>query len=170
MAVALFRSWFVDFDPVRAKAEGRELDLPKGIADLFPDAFEQSEAGELPKGWRIGPLLDQARLLSGGTPKTDRRDYWDGGIPWASAKDVSQCRETFLLNTERSITEKGLEESATQLIPTFATVVVARGATTGRMVLFGREMAKRTPISGPRSASFRPIRRKSQRCLRPTPC
>ena len=52
MARALFKSWFVDFDPVRAKAEGRDPGLPKPLADLFPDSFEDSELGEIPKGWR----------------------------------------------------------------------------------------------------------------------
>ncbi len=141
MARALFKSWFVDFDPVRAKAEGRDPGLPKQIADLFPDRFEDSELGEIPAGWEVGSILKQAKLLSGGTPKTDREDYWDGDILWASAKDVSQCGETFLITTEHSITRKGLDESATQLIPRFCSVVVARGATTGRMVMFGREMA-----------------------------
>ena len=56
MARALFKSWFVDFDPVRAKAEGRDPGLPKHLADLFPDSFEESELGEIPKGWRITPL------------------------------------------------------------------------------------------------------------------
>ncbi len=56
MARALFTSWFVNFDPVRAKAEGRDTGLPKEIADLFPDAFEDSELGEIPKGWTVGPL------------------------------------------------------------------------------------------------------------------
>ena len=51
MARALFKSWFVDFDPVRAKAEGRDPGLPKPLADLFPDSFEDSELGEIPKGW-----------------------------------------------------------------------------------------------------------------------
>ena len=46
MARAIFKSWFVDFDPVRAKAEGRDPGLPKHIADLFPDRFEDSELGE----------------------------------------------------------------------------------------------------------------------------
>jgi type I restriction enzyme S subunit len=55
-AQALFKSWFVDFDPVRAKAEGRDLGLPKEIADLFPDSFEDSELGEIPEGWRVGTL------------------------------------------------------------------------------------------------------------------
>ena len=56
MARALFKSWFVDFDPVRAKAEGRDPGLPKPLADLFPDSFEDSELGEIPKGWKIGTL------------------------------------------------------------------------------------------------------------------
>ena len=141
MARALFKSWFVDFDPVRAKAEGRDPGFPKAIADLFPDRFVDSQLGKIPEGWDVGPLLNHATLLSGGTPKTEREDYWGGHILWASARDVSQSGDTFLVTTARTITEKGLEESATQVIPAFCTVVVARGATTGRMVLFGREMA-----------------------------
>jgi type I restriction enzyme S subunit len=141
MARALFKSWFVDFDPVRAKAEDRDPGLPKSLADLFPDSFEDSELGEIPKGWPVGSILVQADLLSGGTPKTDRQDYWGGDILWASAKDVSQCGQAFLIMPERTITVRGLDESATQLIPAFSTVVVARGATTGRMVMLGREMA-----------------------------
>lgn len=141
MARAIFKSWLIDFDPVLAKAEGRDHGLPKHIADLFPDRFEDSELDEIPAGWEVGPILKQAKLLSGGTPKTDCDEYWDGDILWASAKDVSQCGQPFLIKTERGITQKGLEESATQLIPAFCAVVVARGATTGRMVMFGREMA-----------------------------
>jgi type I restriction enzyme S subunit len=60
MARALFKSWFVDFDPVRAKAEGRDPGLPKPLADLFPDSFEDSELGEIPKGWAVGTLGDVA--------------------------------------------------------------------------------------------------------------
>jgi type I restriction enzyme S subunit len=50
MTKALFKSWFVDFDPVRAKVEGRPTGLPAEISDLFPDSFEDSELGEIPKG------------------------------------------------------------------------------------------------------------------------
>jgi type I restriction enzyme S subunit len=53
MAKALFKSWFVDFDPVRAKAEDRSTGLPAEISDLFPDSFEDSELGEIPRGWSI---------------------------------------------------------------------------------------------------------------------
>ncbi|MCK9463989.1 MAG: restriction endonuclease subunit S [Proteobacteria bacterium] len=60
MARALFKSWFVDFDPVRAKAEGRDAGLPKEIAELFPARLVESELGEVPEGWRGGSLGDIA--------------------------------------------------------------------------------------------------------------
>jgi type I restriction enzyme S subunit len=62
IAKALFKSWFVDFDPVRAKAEGRPTGLPSEISDLFPDSFEDSELGEIPSGWRDGEIQDVAEL------------------------------------------------------------------------------------------------------------
>jgi len=63
MARSIFKSWFVDFDPVRAKAEGRNPGLPKEIADLFPDSFEDSVLGEIPKGWRVGRFSDVAEVV-----------------------------------------------------------------------------------------------------------
>lgn len=63
MARALFKSWFVDFDPVRAKAEGRDSGLPRSLADLFPDSFEDSELGEIPRGWEVGGFMDTAEHL-----------------------------------------------------------------------------------------------------------
>jgi type I restriction enzyme S subunit len=56
MARALFKSWFVDFDPVRAKAEGGKTDLPTHIAELFPDRFNESAVGEVPDGWEVVAL------------------------------------------------------------------------------------------------------------------
>jgi type I restriction enzyme S subunit len=60
MARALFQSWFVDFDPVRARAEGRDPGLPQPLANLFPDSFETSELGEIPRGWKVGTIGDVA--------------------------------------------------------------------------------------------------------------
>ncbi len=142
IAQALFKSWFVDFDPVRAKRDGRAPEgMDEATAALFPDSFEDSELGAVPRGWKVGVVLDVANLLSGGTPKTDRADFWGGEILWASAKDVSQSSESVLLSTERTITQAGVDGSATRIIPAMATVVVARGATTGRSVMFGAPMA-----------------------------
>jgi type I restriction enzyme S subunit len=79
MARALFKSWFVDFDPVRAKAEGRDPGLPKPLADLFPDTFEDSELGEIPKGWEVKKLGDLMELAYGKALKAE--DRHDGNVP-----------------------------------------------------------------------------------------
>ena len=65
MVWAIFKSWFVDFDPVHAKAEGRDSGLPTDIAYLFPDRFEDSELGEIPVGWEIRSLDQIASFLNG---------------------------------------------------------------------------------------------------------
>ena len=65
IARALFKSWFVDFAPVQAKAEGRDPGLSNPIADLFPNRFVDSELGEIPAGWRICGLDEIARFLNG---------------------------------------------------------------------------------------------------------
>ena len=140
MARALFKSWFVDFDPVRAKAEGRDTGLPAEIAGLFPDGFEESAVGMVPVGWRVGSILECADLLSGGTPSTSISEYWDGDIPWVSAKDVSAAHGLFVMDTERKITDAGVKNSSTKLLPKNTTIVTARG-TVGSYCLLGREMA-----------------------------
>ncbi len=152
MARALFQSWFVDFDPVRAKLDGRPpVGLDPATAALFPDSFQDSSLGHVPNGWETGSILRQADLLSGGTPKTDVPTYWNGDVPWVSAKDVSQCGEAFLVSTERTITKQGVEESSTKIIPANSTVIVARGATTGRLTMFGHAMAMNQTCYGLRS-------------------
>jgi len=70
IAKTLFKSWFIDFDPVRAKAEGRPTGLSKEISDLFPDSFEDSELGEIPKGWEINKLGHHINLTKGKSYKS----------------------------------------------------------------------------------------------------
>ena len=62
MARALFKSWFVDFDPVRAKMEGRDTGLPPDVAALFPDRLVESELGEIPEGWEVVPLPEMIEV------------------------------------------------------------------------------------------------------------
>jgi type I restriction enzyme S subunit len=85
MAKALFQSWFVDFDPVRAKAEGRPTGLPDEISELFPDSFEDSDLGEIPRGWRDGEIQDVAEL----NPET-----------WGSKNQPSRVRYLDLSNVK----------------------------------------------------------------------
>ncbi len=150
MARALFKSWFVDFlpvranmearnrkaltqtgDPVRAKAEGQDPlpapqsdaarqagGLPKHLADLFPDFFEDSELGEIPKGWQVKSVGDLADVVGGTTPNTKEPAYWDGGThAWATPKDLSRLSVPVLLDTERRITDAGLSQIGSGLLP-----------------------------------------------------
>lgn len=85
IAQALFKSWFVDFDPVRARMEGR---IPEGMGDttaaLFPDGLEESELGLVPTGWRVGKLEDLLLLQRGFDLPSDQRVAGDYPIIAAS--------------------------------------------------------------------------------------
>lgn len=81
MAQAIFKSWFVDFDPVRAKVEGRDPGLPKAIAEIFPDRFEDSELGEIPEGWTMRPLYETASFINGAAFRTENFCDSGDGLP-----------------------------------------------------------------------------------------
>ena len=119
IAQALFKSWFVDFDPVRAKAEGRQ---PEGMdattAALFPDSFEESELGVVPRGWRIMPIGDAVDCAGGGTPNTKETEFWEPGeFAWSTPKDLSGLGSPVLLQTERMLSRLGLEKVSSGLLP-----------------------------------------------------
>ncbi len=82
MARALFKSWFVDFDPVRAKMEGRDPGLPQDVADLFPDRMVDSEMGRIPEGWEVGPLKAFTHLTMGQSPPGSTYNDRDVGLPF----------------------------------------------------------------------------------------
>jgi type I restriction enzyme, S subunit len=122
MARALFKSWFVHFDPVRAKAEGRPTGLPDDRAGLFPRAF--GEDG-LPDNWEACTISDLCQaILSGGTPTTTSPEYWGGDIPWLSS---GETRASFVINTEKKITSAGVENSSTRKARRGSTVIAGAG-------------------------------------------
>ena len=86
MAKALFKSWFVDFDPVRAKAGGRPTGLPAEISDLFPDSFDDSELGEIPSGSEVGCLSDCCEITMGQSPPGDTYNEVGEGLPFYQGK------------------------------------------------------------------------------------
>jgi type I restriction enzyme S subunit len=140
-ARAIFKSWFVDFDPVRAKMDGRQpIGMDAATAELFPDAFEESELGMIPKGWKVETFDRIVDILNGGTPKTSVPEYWNGNIPWFSVKDTPDTSDLFVLDTERKITKLGVEKSSTQILPVGTTIITARG-TVGKVALVSTEMA-----------------------------
>ena len=137
MARALFQSWFVNFDPVRAKLDGRKPEgLDEATASLFPEQFEESVVGNIPSAWSFGPITECCnRIHSGGTPRRDEPEYWrDGTIPWLTSGEV---RQPMITSTESYISELGLNESAAKWIPANSTVVALYGATAGQVSFLG---------------------------------
>jgi type I restriction enzyme S subunit len=154
MARALFKSWFVDFDPVRANSEVRDLGLPARLADLFSDSLHDSELGEIPSGWPTIPFIETVDVIGGGTPKTAVAEYWDGDIPWFSVADAPNDSAAWVVDTEKKITRAGLENSSTRILPTGTTIVTARG-TVGRVALVGIPMAMNQSCYGLQNKSSR---------------
>ena len=120
MAQAIFKNWFVDFDPFK---DGK---------------FVESELGMIPEGWRVGRLTDVIKLMPGGTPKTSEPLYWDNGtIPFFSPKDVNGV---YCFATEKHITEAGLNNCSSNLYPKDTIFITCRG-TVGKVCLTACDMA-----------------------------
>lgn len=136
IARRLFKSWFVDFDPVRALAAGEK---PAGLADdlaaLFPDRFVGSELGEIPEGWACNKVSELCEaIFSGGTPHTQTPGYWGGGLPWLSS---GETRSRFIVETEKTITQIGVDNSSTRKARAGDVVIASagQGATRGQTSL-----------------------------------
>lgn len=171
-AQAIFKSWFIDFDPVvynavqagysvperfqAAAARYRDnpglMKLPRHILELFPDRFEDSELGAIPSGWAVKSLASLVELIGGGTPKTKMPEYWGGKIPWFSVVDAPNESDLWVVDTEKHITEMGLENSSAKILPEETTIISARG-TVGKCALVGEPMAMNQSCYGVRPIS-----------------
>jgi type I restriction enzyme S subunit len=116
-AQAIFKNWFVDFEPVHAKAEGRK---PKGlnpeIAKLFPKDFQQSELGEIPKGWKVDMVVEVAKeIICGKTPSTLIKSYFGYDIPFITIPDMHG--QVYITSTERSLSLEGASSQRGKMLP-----------------------------------------------------
>jgi len=136
MARAIFKSWFVDFDPVHARAEGRApVGMDAETAALFPDGFEDSELGEVPRGWNVAEIGGLVRAVGGSTPSTKNPEFWeDGTIHFATPKDLSSLTSPVLLETERKITDQALGKISSGLLPK-GTVLLSSRAPIGYLAI-----------------------------------
>jgi type I restriction enzyme S subunit len=159
IAQALFKSWFVDFDPVRANiarrsreggnpdAKGgsealdsrlRENDGPlldEATARLFPDSFEESALGLVPREWRVLPIGDAVEAVGGATPDTKTPAYWEPAIHcWTTPKDLSGIAAPVLLETERKLSDQGLAKIGSGVLPV-GTLLLSSRAPIGYLAL-----------------------------------
>lgn len=128
VAQALFKSWFVDFDPVHAKMQGRAPEgMDQATAALFPDSFEESELGDVPKGWQVMPVGDAVETVGGATPDTKTHEYWEPAKHhWTTPKDLSGIASPVLLCTERKLSDTGLNKISSGLLPVGSLLMSSR--------------------------------------------
>ena len=142
MARALFQSWFVDFDPVRAKLDGRQPPgLDPATASLFPNEFEDSELGHIPRGWIIKPVGEVVDCVGGGTPSTTEPKYWkDGTHHWTTPKDFSSLQAPVLLDTDRRLSDAGIAKISSGLLPA-GTLLLSSRAPVGYLAIAAMPVA-----------------------------
>ena len=141
-ARALFQSWFVDFDPVRAKLDGRQpVGMDEATVALFPDGFEESLLGHIPKGWTIRPVGEVVDCVGGGTPSTGESKYWEGGTHhWTTPKDFSSLQAPILLDTYRKVTDAGIAKISSGLLPA-GTLLLSSRAPVGYLAIAAMPIA-----------------------------
>ncbi len=142
MARALFQSWFVDFDPVRAKVDGRQpVGLDKATTALFPESFQESSIGPVPKGWKVEPVGEVVACVGGGTPSTAEPRFWEGGTHhWTTPKDFSSLQAPILIDTNRKITDAGVAKISSGLLPA-GTLLLSSRAPVGYLAIAAMPVA-----------------------------
>ncbi|EIK52891.1 restriction modification system DNA specificity protein-containing protein [Stutzerimonas stutzeri TS44] len=137
IAQALFKSWFVDFDPVHAKAEGRQpegMDAPN--AALFPDSFEESELGLVPKGWVAAKMTDISTVGIGKTPPRKESQWFSEDardVRWVSIRDMGTAG-VYANQTSEFLTSEAVEKFNVRRVPDNTVLMLRRrpGATRWR--------------------------------------
>ena len=137
IAQALFKSWFVDFDPVRAKAEGRQ---PEGMdattAALFPDSFKESELELVPKGWVVTSMADVSTVGIGKTPPRKEQHWFSEDardVRWVSIRDMGALG-VYANQTSEFLTSEAVEKFNVRRVPD-NTVLMSFKMTIGRVAI-----------------------------------
>ena len=101
---------------------------------------KQTEVGEIPESWKLTSLEEVAKITSGGTPDRGRPDYWNGGIPWVKTGEI---RYNTIRNTDETISQAGLQNSAAKIIPagTLLMAMYGQGITRGKVAILGIDAA-----------------------------
>jgi type I restriction enzyme S subunit len=155
IAQALFQSWFVDFDPVRAKASGeapdaicQRLGLTPELLALFPDRLVESELGEIPEGWDVRPAGQLSDIGIGKTPPRKEVE-WFSNTPkhyrWISIRDMGQS-DAFARQSSETLTPEAVERFNVRRVPDY-TVLLSFKLTIGRLAITDGEMTTNEAIA-----------------------
>ena len=143
VARAIFKAWFIDFSPVRAKRDGQSgfRGMPQDAYDALPVEFTGTAQGPIPATWSHRPISDLAEVVGGSTPSTKVLEFWQGGEnAFCTPKDMSRLDSFALLNTERHITNAGVEKISSRQLPV-GTILLSSRAPIGYLAI------AETPVS-----------------------
>lgn len=149
IAHALFKSWFVDFDPVRAKMEGRAPEgMDEATAALFPDSFEESELGLQPKGWLVKRLDEISEVGIGKTPPRKEPEWFSDGseaVRWVSIRDMG-VSGVYIADTAEGLVPEAIDRFNVRRVPD-NTVLLSFKLTVGRVSITDGEMTTNEAIA-----------------------
>lgn len=155
MAKALFKSWFVDFDVVRAKQKGlpkadimREYHLTDDLYDLFPSSFADSPLGPIPSGWEVKKAQEIANITIGRTPPRKETEWFStspSDVTWISIKDLGNC-SVFISDSSEYLTRESVSKFHIPMIPA-KTVVLSFKLTVGRVAITTKNMCSNEAIA-----------------------
>ncbi|MFM5318779.1 restriction endonuclease subunit S [Aeromonas caviae] len=149
IAQALFKSWFVDFDPVHARARGEQpAGLAPEVAALFPDSFEESALGLVPNGWCWRTMDDVSTVGIGKTPPRKEPQWFSENlddVPWVSIKDMGTAG-VFINNTSEFLTPASIDRFNVRVVPD-NTVLLSFKLTVGRLSITDGEMVTNEAIA-----------------------
>jgi type I restriction enzyme, S subunit len=133
IAKSIFKSWFIDFDPVKAKAEGKPTGLPDEINNLFPSSFENSTYGKIPKGWQMLKIGDCCDTVIGGTPSRTNKEFWKGKNGWINSGSVNEFP---LITPSEYISDTATKKSSTKFSKKKSTLIALVTAINKGLITF----------------------------------
>jgi type I restriction enzyme S subunit len=149
IAQTIFKSWFVDFDPVKAKMSGEKpVGMEAAIAALFPDSMEETEIGLIPSGWDVKPAADLFEVGIGRTPPRKEPQWFckgTEGIPWVSIRDMGTF-ETYSHGTNEGLTQAAVDKFKVPVVPE-NTVLMSFKLTVGKLCISDTDLVTNEAIA-----------------------
>ena len=149
IAQAIFKSWFIDFDPVKAKMVGEKpAGMDAATAALFPDSMEESDLGLIPKGWNVKPAADLFEVGIGRTPPRKEPQWFCNGtegIPWVSIRDMGTF-ETYSHGTNEGLTQAAVDKFKVPVVPE-NTVLMSFKLTVGKLCISDTDLVTNEAIA-----------------------
>jgi type I restriction enzyme S subunit len=159
IAQTIFKSWFIDFDPVKAKMAGEKpAGMDAATAALFPNSMEESELGSIPKGWEVNPAAELFEVGIGRTPPRKEPQWFckgTEGIPWVSIRDMGTY-ETYSHGTNEGLTQAAVEKFKVPIVPE-NTVLMSFKLTVGKLCISDADLVTNEAIAHFRISEDSPL-------------